>query len=105
MVGVRGGAGDGVEGGEEEDGEEDDVKEVETWKGREVSWGKGGRGGREWGLTDGYSFNFCMGKGDAQVVQGEHAVEGLDEEEDLFWEWGWSELNWKGYRQPGLTRM
>lgn len=68
----------------------------------------GGGGGREGkgALTDGHSFNFCMGKGDAQVVQGEHAVEGLDEEEDLFWEGGRSELNWKRYRRwSGFTRM
>ena len=34
-------------------------------------------------LTDGHPLDFCMGEGDAQVVEGEHAMEWLYEEEDL----------------------
>jgi hypothetical protein len=43
---------------------------------------------REGGLTEGHAFDFGVGEGDAQVVEGEHAVEGLDEELDLeLWWW------------------
>lgn len=47
-----------------------------------VGWRKGNMG--VWGkLTDGDPLDFRVGVGDVEVVDDEHAVEGLDEEDQL----------------------
>jgi hypothetical protein len=38
---------------------------------------------RERGRTDGNPFDFGVGEGDAQIIEGEHAMKGLDKEQDL----------------------
>ncbi len=89
MVLVAWGAGREVGEGCDGEGEEEGVDEGVGWKRRHgrlagvvgvvVVVGRG-RGQRR---TQGHALDFGVGEGDAQVVEGEHAVEGLDEELDL----------------------
>lgn len=105
VVLVRGGAGEAVDEKDEEQGQDKGVGDVEGCAAGQGGTGRGGGGGGrgDWsacfvlrarqlgrGLgwlggvrTKGHALDLGVGKGNAQIVEGEHAVEGLDEELDL----------------------
>jgi hypothetical protein len=83
MVFVRGRGGGEIVEDYDEQGNEEGVDKVVGWSIASVwSMCKGSRGVGEEGLTERNSFYFGVGERDAQVGQGEHAMEGLDEELD-----------------------